>query len=206
MNSTASFYYSSVIYIDRVLALFKKGVFFMKKVLSKHFLSLVVAMALTCTLVQPMAAFAEEVSVEDKISTAEAAVNQLAESSQNENAVGVSEVQPRSHVSYYPSSGPNSGSFIGAVSYYPATYSYLPAYQTVYFSYCVSGGGTCYLRFYRGNSIGGSAIYSAALTADDYAHESYINLPSSGPYTIEVYVPSGNASTERIYAFNLYSK
>lgn len=175
--------------------------------LSKHFLSLVVAMALTCALaVQPMAAFAAEVSVEDKISAAEEAVTQLAESSQNENAAGISEVQPRSHVSYYPSSGPSSGVFYGATSTYPATYSNLPATKTVYFSYCVSGGGTCYLRFYFGNTIGGSPLYSAPLTADDYAHESYINLPSSGPYTIEVFVPSGNGSTERIYAFNLYTK
>lgn len=178
----------------------------MKKVLRKHFLSLVVAMALTCALaVQPMAVFSAEVSVENKISAAEDAVTQLAENSQNGNTEGTSVVQPRSHVSYYPSSGPSSGVFYGATSFYPATYSYLPS-GTMYFSYCVSGGGTCYLRFYEGNATGGLAIYSAPLTADDYAHESSINLPSSGSYTIEVYVPSGNASTERVYAFNLYRK
>lgn len=177
----------------------------MKHFSKRNFLRFAIALAMVCTLaVQPVAAYAEEVSsnVEEQITAAEVAVTELAESSMTAEPT---EVQPRAHVSYYPSSGVNSGVFYGTSSGNSPVYNNLPGGR-MYFSYSVSGGGTCYLLFYYGAGISGSPYRTSALTADDTAHEGSIVLPGSGTYTVQVYVPNASSGSEHIYAFTLYTK
>lgn len=176
----------------------------MKKFLQRNFLKLAVALALVCVMaLEPAAAYAKEADnkAEGKITAAEVAVTELAE---NSISAGTTEVQPRSHVSYYPSSGVSSGVFYGATSGNSPVYN-LPGGR-LYFSYSVSGGGTCYLRFYSGAGISGTPFYTSALTADDTAHESSIWIPGSGTYTVQVYMPNATSGSEHIYAFTLYTK
>lgn len=177
----------------------------MKKFSRNNFLKLAIAFALIGVLaIQPMAAYAEEASssTDARIMAAETAVTEMAESTITTESA---EVQPRAHVSYYPSSGASSGVFYGITSGNCPVYRNLPG-GTLYFSYSVSGGGTCYLRFYSGAGISGSAIYSSSLPADDTAHESSIFLPGSGTYTVQVYMSNAAPGSEHIYAFNLYTK
>ena len=176
----------------------------MKKISRHNFLKLTVAFALVCVLaIQPMAAYAEEANSADaRIMAAEAAVEELA----GDSITAIPPTaEPLSHVSYYPSSGVNSGVFYGSSSGNCPVYNNLPGGR-IYFSYSVSGGGTCYLRFYYGAGVGGSSYRTVDLSADDTAHENSIWLPSSGTYTVQVYVPNATSGSEHIYAFTLYTK
>lgn len=176
----------------------------MKK--SRNLKSLVVAMLVFSMLIIPFQVLAADVSTGIRAKVAVVEQNALAEMEKN---VAVAEdaqtmdIQPRTHVSYYPTRGVNSGYFSGTTSDNLAIYSNLPS-GTMKFSYSMSGGGTCYLRFYRGEGVDGSPIRSAALNANDYTGISSIYLPVAGPYSVEVYYPNGNANTQIIYAFNLY--
>lgn len=178
----------------------------MKHFSRRNFLKLAVAFALVCVMaVQPVATYAEEANsnTDERIMAAETAVTEMAEDSIT--AVPTA-VEPRAHVSYYPSSGVSSGVFYGTSSGNSPVYKNLPGGVNLYFSYSVSGGGTCYLRFYSGSGVNGSSMWTSPLSADDTAHESYIKLPSSGTYTVQVYVPNSSSGTEHIYAFTLYTK
>lgn len=178
----------------------------MKKLVKNH-KSLVVAMVLVFSmLVTPFRALAANADTDVQAKIAEVEQNAIAEMENAgvDDTVQPMDIQPRAHTSYYPTRGVNSGYFSGRTSDNVAIYSYLPS-GTMKFSYSMSGGDTCYLRFYRGEGVGGSPYRSAALNANNYTGTSYVNLPFSGSYTVEVYFPNGNSSTELIYAFNLYT-
>ncbi len=178
----------------------------MKKLVQNHF-KLVVALALVCSMAiaMPTRSFAADAStdVQDKVAEVEQNVLEEMENVFNSETADPTSIEPRAHVSYYPSSGVNSGVFYGAYSANVAVYKNLPS-GTMKFAYSMSGGGTCYLLFFRGENVSGSPIRSAALNANDYTGTSSIYLPVGGPYTVQVYYPNGNANTEITYAFNLY--
>lgn len=174
----------------------------MRKMRNK-LLTMVMAFALVCTMaVNPIAVMATEaeqpvdVVTEDalEITVAEPVVDVVVP---EEEADGTLSVEPRAHVSYYPTSGANSGYFYGIMSG-SATYN-LPA-GTMKISYSISGAGTCYLRFYSGGSL---VATSGALNGNTTGNSS-VGLPWDGTYTVVVYYPNGNSSTEVIYAFSLY--
>ena len=200
----------------------------MKKKTNKMF-NMVMALALVCAMaVNPMsvlAAEAEEVAVEvtetatPVILVAEDAVEiavvepvvEVEEAAgpianpvvevvvPGEEADSTLSVDPRAHVSYYPTAGANSGYFYNTQSSH-ATYN-LPS-GTMQISYSISGAGTCYLRFYSGGSF---IATSGALNGNSTGNSSVI-LPFSGSYTVFVEYPNGNSSTEVIYAYSLYRK
>lgn len=179
----------------------------MNKLVRNHFKMLVVAMVLVCSMmIMPFQALAANTNTDVQAKVAEVEQNALAEmeNAEIDNTVQPMDIQPRAHTSYYPTRGANSGYFSGTTSDTLAIYRNLPS-GTMKFSYSMSGGGTCYLRFYRGEGISGSPYLSAALNANDYTGTSYINLPYSGSYSVEVYYPNGRANTQIIYAFNLYT-
>lgn len=156
-----------------------------------------------CLVIQPLAVFAADASSEvfEKVTVAEEAA--LEEMNLNLSIISADEtVQPRAHTSYYPSSGASSGYFSGGFSD-EATYSNLPS-GTMKFSYSMSGGGTCYLRFYHPSYPSGSYVSTVALNANDYTGSGSITLPWSGKYQVVVYYPNGSSTSEIIYAFNLY--
>lgn len=177
----------------------------MKKLVKNH-KSLVVAMVLVCSmLITPFRALAANADTDVQAKVAKVEQNALAkmENAGVDDTVQPMDIQPRAHTSYYPTRGANSGYFSGTTSDTLAIYSSLPS-GTMKFSYSMSGGGTCYLRFYRGEGISGSPYLSAALNANDYTGTSSIYLPYTGAYSVEVYYPNGRANTQIIYAFNLY--
>lgn len=176
----------------------------MKKLVKNH-KSLVVAMVLVFSmLVTPFRALAANADTDVQAKIAEVEQNALAEMENAgvDDTVQPMDIQPRAHTSYYPSSGVNSGVFYGAYSR-TAVYNNLPS-GVMKFAYSMSGGGTCYLLFYRGANVSGSSYRSVALNANDYTGTASINLPYTGTYTVQVYYPNGNANTEITYAFNLY--
>lgn len=157
-----------------------------------------------CLVIQPLAVFAADASsdAQQKVTVAEEAA--LEEMNLNLSISSADEtVQPRAHISYYPSSGASSGYFSGAISD-RATYSNLPSGK-MKFSYSMSGGTTCYLRFYFPSYPNGTCISSVALNANDYTGSGSITLPWSGQYQVAVYNPNGSSTSELIYAFNLYT-
>ena len=200
----------------------------MKKKTNKMF-NMVMALALVCAMaVNPMsvlAAEAEEVAVEvtetatPVILAAEdaveiAVVEPVVEVEENavpltepvvevvvpgEEADSTLSVDPRAHVTYYPTAGANSGYFYNIQSS-QAVYN-LPA-GTMQISYSISGAGTCYLRFYSGAVMVAS---SGALNGNSTGNSSVV-LPYSGSYIVFVEYPNGNSSTEVIYAYSLYRK
>lgn len=176
----------------------------MKKLVKNH-KSLVVAMVLVFSmLVTPFRALAANADTDVQAKIAEVEQNALAEMEADiADTAEPTSIEPRTHVSYYPTRGANSGYFSGTTSDNLAIYSNLPS-GTMKFSYSMSGGGTCYLRFYRGEGVSGTPYKSAALNANDYTGTSSIYLPYAGPYSVEVYYPNGRANTQIIYAFNLY--
>lgn len=162
--------------------------------------SLGIAFALAlCLVMQPLAVFAADTSsdVQAKVVVAEeAAIEEM-----NLDSDG-NTVQPRARTNYYPSSGANSGYFSGFFSD-EATYSYLPS-GTMKFSYALSGGTTCYLRFYSTTYPSSPYVSTVALNANDYTGSGSITLPWSGQYQVVVYNPNGTSTSEIIYAFNFY--
>lgn len=172
----------------------------MRKLRNK-LLTVMMAFALVCTMgVNPMAVYAAEVA--EPVEEVKAVV-EVAEQAEvvvvEEETESTLSVEPRAHVSYYPTSGANSGYFYGVYSS-SATYN-LPAGQ-MKISYSISGAGTCYLRFYSNGTL---MATSGALSGNATGNSS-VTLPWSGTYTVKVYYPNGNASTEVIYAFSLYTE
>lgn len=160
--------------------------------------SLGIAFALAlCLVMQPLAVFAADTSsdVQAKVVAAEEAAIQ-------EMSVNTEDSTVWARTNYYPSSGAQSGHFSGAVSD-EATYSNLPS-GTMKFSYALSGGSTCYLRFYYTSYPNGNYVTTVALNANDYTGSGSIWLPWSGQYQVVVYNPNGSSTSEIIYAFNLY--
>lgn len=170
----------------------------MRKLRNK-LLTVMMAFALVCTMgVNPMAVYAAEVA--EPVEEVKAVV-EVAEQAEvvvvEEETESTLSVQPRAHVSYYPTSGANSGYFYGVYSN-AATYS-LPA-GGMDISYSISGAGTCYLRFYYNGSL---AATSGALNGNSTGNSTVV-LPWTGTYTVMLYYPNGTGSTEVIYAFSLY--
>ena len=160
--------------------------------------SLGIAFALAlCLVMQPLAVFAADTSsdVQAKVVAAEEAAIQ-------EMSINTEDRSTWARTNYYPSSGANSGYFSGFFSD-RATYSNLPS-GTMKFSYALSGGTTCYLRFYHSSYPSSSYVSTVALNANDYTGSGSIWLPWSGQYQVTVYNPNGTNNSEIIYAFNLY--
>lgn len=178
----------------------------MKKLVKNRFMSLIVCLAMVFTMMAvPVQALAANANTDVQNKVAEVEQNAIAEMEADiADTAEPTSIEPRTHVSYYPYSGVNSGHFYGA--YGPtAVYRNLP-YGTMKFSYSMSGGQSqsCYLLFYRGENVNGTSIRSVALNANDYTGAASVYLPVGGSYTVQVYYPNGNANTDLYYAFNLY--
>ena len=161
----------------------------MKKNLYSKFVSLV-ALCLTCVLsLQPVTALAANTSVKETH-----ALNVEMEDITSSDST----IQPLAHQSYYPTAGHNSGYFSGKTSS-EATYSLPQGIMKI--SYCLSGGGTCYIRFYYGSSY----VQTVELSANGATKNTSITLPLTGTYRVVVYYPNGSSNSEIIYAYNLYT-
>lgn len=155
----------------------------MKK-LSNRFLVFTMAFALICSMsISSMAVYASE-----STAVAEEVTINMAE------VEAGTEIQPRKN--YYPVSGASSGAFSGSFSNY-AIYNNLPA-TSIRISYAIDSPGPCYLQFYQNTSL---IKNTSAISGNG---ETRITLPFAGQYTVRLYYPDGNSSTEVIYGFNLY--
>ena len=172
----------------------------MRKLRNK-LLTVMMAFALVCTMgVNPIAVYAAEVAepVEEVKAGVEVA-DQAEVVVMSEETESTLSVEPRAHVSYYPTSGANSGYFYNKYSSY-ASYT-LPS-GVMKISYSISGAGTCYLRFYSNGTL---IATSGALSGNATGNSSVV-LPMAGNFDVVLFYPNGNSTTEVIYAFSLYTE
>ncbi len=158
----------------------------MKTIFRNKFMTLVITLTMIfASFSAPVSAHAADITADEEFQLID--VTDLVATPASTNA----------HISYYPSSGANSGVFSGNISN-TATYNNLPS-GNMKISYCLSGTGTAKLRFTHGSSYN-----EVNLIPDDYAHITQIYLPYSGQYKVQVVLPNNATAPEVIYAFTLF--